>query len=83
MRKNYLTSAFPVHTLVKLWKQDDEEAAEEPNIGQTVQPRSRQIIFINSAAALAAIPGYDAYTRMLLRPNLHPSYASTGERCLS
>ena len=66
MRKNYFTSAFPVHTLVKIWREDDKKAAEEIKNGLTVQlqPTLRQIVFINSAAALAGIPGYDAYTRM-------------------
>jgi len=71
MRKNYFTSAFPVHTLVKIWRDDDEKAMEDLNNGLTVrlQPTVRQIVFINSAAALAGIPGYDAYTRMLLLPD--------------
>ncbi|KAF4903468.1 3-ketodihydrosphingosine reductase tsc10 [Colletotrichum fructicola] len=55
MQNNYLTSAFPAHSLLKLWIDEDKKSSG--NEGQ----KTRQLIFISSAAALCNVPGYIAY----------------------
>ncbi|CAI0642211.1 unnamed protein product [Colletotrichum noveboracense] len=55
MQNNYLTSAFPAHSLFKLWIDEDKKSSG--NEGQ----KTRQLIFISSAAALCNVPGYIAY----------------------
>ena len=47
--------------MLKLWLEDDKR--DEAQYGSR-PPRHRQIIFINSVAALACAPGYTAYNRM-------------------
>ncbi|KAF0328282.1 short chain dehydrogenase [Colletotrichum asianum] len=55
MQNNYLTSAFPAHSLLKLWIDEDKKSSG--NEGQ----KTRQLVFISSAAALCNVPGYIAY----------------------
>ncbi|KAF4906484.1 3-ketodihydrosphingosine reductase tsc10 [Colletotrichum viniferum] len=55
MQNNYLTSAFPAHSLLKLWIDEDKKSSG--NEGQ----KTRHLIFISSAAALCNVPGYIAY----------------------
>lgn len=55
MRKNYFTAAYAAQSILKIWTEDDEKA-------ETSNPRLRQIVFINSAAAFLGMPGYAAYT---------------------
>ncbi|KAL0942753.1 short chain dehydrogenase [Colletotrichum truncatum] len=55
MQNNYLTSVFPSHSILKLWIEDDKSNAV---IGAK---KTRQLIFISSAAALCNVPGYIAY----------------------
>ncbi|KAL0935777.1 short chain dehydrogenase [Colletotrichum truncatum] len=65
MRKNYLTSAYPSHALLRLWTRDDRRQNTSSLAATTVpkpNPKLRQIIFISSAAAFANVPGYVAYT---------------------
>ncbi|KAK2736917.1 short chain dehydrogenase reductase family [Colletotrichum kahawae] len=50
MQNNYLTSAFPAHSLLKLWIDEDQKSSG--NEGQ----KTRQLIFISSAAALCNPP---------------------------
>jgi 3-dehydrosphinganine reductase len=60
MRNNYLTSVYPAHTILKLWRQDDEKwDANQKNVAA----RTRQITFISRSAVFVNIPGYVAYTR--------------------
>lgn len=61
MRNNYLTSAYAAHTAFRLWVEDDKQQ-ENQNKGPR---KTRQIVFISSAAALVGFPGYVAYARML------------------
>lgn len=55
IRNNYFTAAYAAHSIFKMWTEDDKKA-------ETPSPRIRRIVFINSAAAFAGIPGYAAYT---------------------
>ncbi|KAL1606526.1 hypothetical protein SLS60_003931 [Paraconiothyrium brasiliense] len=60
MESNYFTAAYAAQALLKIWidnDKNDESASKPPNR----PPKHRQIVFINSAAAFAAIPGYIAY----------------------
>jgi 3-dehydrosphinganine reductase len=61
MANNYLTSAYPAQAMLKLWTSDDKKF-EAPARGKSA-PKTRQLVFVSSAAAFAAIPGYTAYTR--------------------
>jgi hypothetical protein len=63
MRNNYLTSAYPAHATMKLWRQDDEKSLVSQEKWVT---RTRQIIFISSSAVFVNVPGYIAYTRKSL-----------------
>ncbi|WQF80929.1 Putative short-chain dehydrogenase/reductase SDR, NAD(P)-binding domain superfamily [Colletotrichum destructivum] len=58
MRKNYLTSAYPAHALLRLWTRDDRRQGQP----SSARPKLRQLVFISSAAAFANVPGYAAYT---------------------
>jgi 3-dehydrosphinganine reductase len=58
---NYFTAAYAAQSILKVWKEDDKKA-------ETSSPRLRQIVFINSAAALLGIPGYAAHTCKLGAP---------------
>ncbi|PYI12632.1 NAD(P)-binding protein [Aspergillus sclerotiicarbonarius CBS 121057] len=57
MEKNYLTTAYITHAVMKVWKAE-LELAEEPSRVQ----QSRHIVFTASTAALVAVPGYAAYS---------------------
>jgi 3-dehydrosphinganine reductase len=56
MNYNYYTSVYPAQAMLKMWTQDDKDAKVPPS------PRHRQIIFVNSSAALVPVPGYVAYS---------------------
>ena len=58
MRNNFFTAAYAVQSVLKVWTEDDKKA-------ETLSPRLRQIVFINSAAAFLGMPGYAAYTGKL------------------
>lgn len=58
MQRNYFTSLYPTHTLLRLWR-DDDCVSYTTLVGQ----RLRQVVFVCSAAAFANVPGYIAYTR--------------------
>ncbi|KAG5665010.1 hypothetical protein KAF25_008744 [Fusarium avenaceum] len=60
MTNNYLTSAYPAQAMLKLWIEDDKSS--KPVTRQKNSSRRRQLIFVSSAAALVAFPGYVAYT---------------------
>lgn len=62
MTNNYLTSAFPAQAMLKLWTEDDKQSGS-PSPGRAQRPRKRKIVFVSSAAAFVAFPGYVAYTR--------------------
>ncbi|KAF8849557.1 putative oxidoreductase,short chain dehydrogenase [Acephala macrosclerotiorum] len=49
-QKNYFTSAFLAHAMIKLW-------IDKPKTKET-----RHLVFTNSTAAFVALPGYAAYT---------------------
>lgn len=55
MRNNYFTAAYAAQSILKIWTEDDKTT-------ETSNPRLRQIVFINSAAAFLGMPGYVAYT---------------------
>ncbi|KAI1099371.1 putative short chain dehydrogenase/ reductase [Jackrogersella minutella] len=57
MKNNYYSSAYAAKSLIDIWTADDRKESS-----QDTQPRLRQIIFINSAAAFLGIPGSIAYT---------------------
>ncbi|KAI2465871.1 putative short chain dehydrogenase/ reductase [Annulohypoxylon bovei var. microspora] len=57
MKNNYYSSAYAAKSIIDIWTADDKK---EPS--QSIQPRIRRIIFINSAAAFLGIPGSIAYT---------------------
>ncbi|KAI1209351.1 putative short chain dehydrogenase/ reductase [Annulohypoxylon truncatum] len=57
MKNNYYSSAYAAKSLIDMWLADDKKGSP-----QGAQPRFRQIIFINSAAAFLGIPGSIAYT---------------------
>ncbi|KAF4997925.1 hypothetical protein FGRMN_3516 [Fusarium graminum] len=60
MANNYLTSAYPAQAMLKLWIEDDKRSKSSTN--RRYGPRRRQLVFVSSAAALVAFPGYIAYT---------------------
>jgi 3-dehydrosphinganine reductase len=60
MQINYFTAAYPAQALLKLWIEDDKKAEATHPSGPA---KLRQIVFINSAAGLCALPGYGAYSR--------------------
>ncbi|KIL92307.1 short chain dehydrogenase reductase family [Fusarium avenaceum] len=60
MTNNYLTSAYPAQAMLKLWIEDDKRS--KPVTRQKNSSRRRQLVFVSSAAALVAFPGYVAYT---------------------
>ncbi|KAJ6442335.1 short chain dehydrogenase/reductase family oxidoreductase [Purpureocillium lavendulum] len=60
MTNNYLTSAFPAQAMLKLWTDDDKHFDAN---GHGRGPRKRKIVFVSSAAAFVAFPGYVAYTQ--------------------
>ncbi|KAL8283015.1 hypothetical protein RB597_010417 [Gaeumannomyces tritici] len=72
MRKNYFTSAYPAHALLRLWTRDDRRrnaassSSSPPAAAQGQEPKPkpklRRLAFVSSAAALANVPGYIAYT---------------------
>ncbi|KAI4860986.1 putative short chain dehydrogenase/ reductase [Hypoxylon rubiginosum] len=57
MKNNYYSSAYAAKSAIDIWTADDKKGGS-----QSAQPRLRQIIFINSAAAFLGIPGSIAYT---------------------
>jgi 3-dehydrosphinganine reductase len=59
MNLNYYTAAYPAQTLLKMWVEDDKRVQSARTSSPT---RLRQIVFINSAAALLPLPGYAAYS---------------------
>lgn len=68
MEANYLTSAYPAHTMIKQWIEDDKVNGREG------QKKTRQLVFVNSASALCNIPGYIAYAGTCSNspPSHHP-----------
>lgn len=56
MNNNYYSSVYPAQAVLQMWTQDDKDAKVPPS------PRLRQIIFVNSSAALVPVPGYVAYS---------------------
>ncbi|KAK0623891.1 short chain dehydrogenase [Immersiella caudata] len=60
MDNNYLTAVFAAQAALKIWKDADAEALQQ-SVEPTV-PRLRRVVFVSSAAAFLALPGYDAYT---------------------
>ncbi|KAF1961794.1 short chain dehydrogenase [Byssothecium circinans] len=60
MQSNYFTAAYAAQALLKLWIDDDKSCGSASSPARKPL-RHRQIIFINSAAAFAPIPGYIAY----------------------
>ena len=56
MNNNYYSSLYPAQATLKMWTEDDKNAQVPPS------PKRRQIIFVNSVASLAPIPGYLAYS---------------------
>ncbi|KAJ4356510.1 uncharacterized protein N0V89_004544 [Didymosphaeria variabile] len=60
MESNYFTAAYAAQALLKIWINDDKNKESVPK-SPNEPARHRQIIFINSAAAFAAVPGYIAY----------------------
>ncbi|KAF5691252.1 short chain dehydrogenase reductase family oxidoreductase, partial [Fusarium denticulatum] len=62
MTNNYLTSAYPAQAILKLWIQDDKQKKSNPNVKGSV--KRRKLVFISSAAAFVAFPGYIAYTHL-------------------
>ncbi|KAF5575850.1 short chain dehydrogenase [Fusarium pseudocircinatum] len=73
MTNNYLTSAYPAQAILKLWVQDDKQ--KEPNSNVKGSVKRRKLVFISSAAAFVAFPGYIAYT--------HSSAAKCAVRALA
>lgn len=61
MTNNYLTSAYPAQAMLKLWTEDDKRFQQKGDFKES--PRQRKVVFISSAAAFVALPGYVAYTR--------------------
>jgi 3-dehydrosphinganine reductase len=61
MTNNYLTSAYPAQAMLKLWINDDKNS--KPVANSKPVTKARQLVFVSSAAAFAAIPGYTVYTR--------------------
>ncbi|PWY95013.1 NAD(P)-binding protein [Aspergillus sclerotioniger CBS 115572] len=57
MEKNYLTSAYITHAVMKVWKTDLELEG-----GRSHAQEPRHIVFTASTAALVAVPGYAAYS---------------------
>ncbi|KAJ5675617.1 hypothetical protein N7462_008514 [Penicillium macrosclerotiorum] len=60
MTNNYLTSAYPAQAILKLWTEDDKSF--QPPSGRKSRPKTRQLVFVSSAAAFIALPGYTVYT---------------------
>ncbi|KAF4447677.1 short chain dehydrogenase/reductase family oxidoreductase [Fusarium austroafricanum] len=60
MTNNYLTSAYPAQAILKLWVEDDKQNKSNPPSKGTV--KRRKLVFVSSAAAFVAFPGYIAYT---------------------
>jgi 3-dehydrosphinganine reductase len=56
MNNNYYSSLYPAQAALKLWTQDDEDAAVPPS------PKLRKLVFVNSSASLVPAPGYMAYS---------------------
>ncbi|KAJ3541223.1 hypothetical protein NM208_g4708 [Fusarium decemcellulare] len=60
MTNNYLTSAYSAQAMLKLWIENDKELQQ--NASRKSIPKHRKIVFVSSAAAFVALPGYVAYT---------------------
>lgn len=56
MRNNYFSAANAAKSVMDIWLAEDVSSPRPP------QQRRRQLIFINSAAALLGLPGSIAYT---------------------
>lgn len=65
MEGNYLTAVFAAQAALKIWKEDDKQTLRQEDTNPASKLRVRQVVFVSSTAALVAVPGYDAYTRML------------------
>lgn len=57
MKNNYYSSAYAAKALLDIWTEDDKKPAAPVS-----QPKLRQMVFINSAAAFVGLPGSIAYT---------------------
>ncbi|KAF4450884.1 short chain dehydrogenase reductase family oxidoreductase [Fusarium albosuccineum] len=60
MTNNYLTSAYSAQSMLKLWTENDKKLQQ--NSTRNTIPKHRKIVFVSSAAAFVALPGYVAYT---------------------
>jgi 3-dehydrosphinganine reductase len=56
MNNNYYSSLYPTQAVLKLWTDDDKDAAV-PSV-----PKLRKIVYVNSSASLVPAPGYLAYS---------------------
>ncbi|KAH8648722.1 short chain dehydrogenase [Tricladium varicosporioides] len=56
MNNNYYSSVYPAQAMMNIWIGEDKESPVPP------VPKLRRIIFVNSSATLAPIPGYLAYS---------------------
>ncbi|KAK4450478.1 short chain dehydrogenase/ reductase [Podospora aff. communis PSN243] len=62
MDNNYLTAVFAAQAALRIWREADTEALQHVAETVTQKPKVRRVVFVSSAAAFIALPGYDAYT---------------------
>ncbi|KAF7171584.1 hypothetical protein CNMCM5623_003953 [Aspergillus felis] len=64
MKNNYYSTAYAAKAILDIWVENDKKPTgiDMPN-NTTTGPKTRKIVFANSAAAFLGLPGSVAYTR--------------------
>jgi 3-dehydrosphinganine reductase len=63
MKNNYYSTAYAAKAMLDIWVENDKKPTGIDMSNNTTGPKTRKIVFVNSAAAFLGLPGSVAYTR--------------------
>jgi NAD(P)-dependent dehydrogenase (short-subunit alcohol dehydrogenase family) len=63
MKNNYYSTAYAAKAMLDIWVESDKKPTGIDMSNNATGPKTRKIVFVNSAAAFLGLPGSVAYTR--------------------